>query len=144
MYQRLADCFVITTALFVLVCAGSVNAAAQQEKKASASEKRADGGRVTAKPLPPGGPTPRLADGHPDFSGIWFSGTLGTESATLVGSFGNSDPSVRAVDPNAAPEEKPSFTAFGQQKLKEMMFGLDPTILKKYGITYSGATSPGA
>jgi hypothetical protein len=144
MYRRLADCFVLTAAVFALVCAASVNTGAQQRNKEGASAKGAASREAAAKPLPPGGPAPRLSDGHPDFSGIWFSGTLGTESATLVGSFGNSDPSVRAVDPKAAPEEKPSFTPFGLQKMKETMFGLDSSILKKYGITYSGATSPGA
>jgi hypothetical protein len=144
MYRRLSDCFVVTAAVFALVCAAFVNASAQQQKKEGASVKAAGTGQTTAKALPPGGPTPRLSDGHPDFSGIWFTGLLGREDATLVGSFGNSDPLVRAFDPKVTPEEKPSFTPFGLQKMKEMMFGLDANILKKYGITYTGATSPGA
>src|SRR5690349_11382482 len=108
MYRRIADGFIVTAAVFVLVCAASVNVNAQQNKEGTSTNKGAGRGQAAAKPLPPGGPTPRLSDGHPDFSGIWFSGTLGTENATLVGSFGNSDPSVRASDPKATPEEKPS------------------------------------
>jgi hypothetical protein len=141
MHRRFADRLVVTAAMFVLICVFSANLCAQQKSKEGASTKATSGAKAAAQPLPPGGPTPRLSDGHPDFSGIWFSGSLGTENATLVGSFGNSDPAVRA---STAPEEKPSFTPFGLEKNKEMMFGLDANILKKYGITYSGATSPGA
>src|SRR6266545_109180 len=38
-------------------------------------------GTTDPGPLPPGGPTPRMADGHPDLSGIWFSGVIGRPSA---------------------------------------------------------------
>jgi hypothetical protein len=31
--------------------------------------------------LPPGGPAPRMTDGHPDLSGIWFAGVIGRPSA---------------------------------------------------------------
>ena len=42
-------------------------------------------GTVKAPPLPPGGPTPRMADGHSDLSGVWFAGTIGKASAWSVG-----------------------------------------------------------
>jgi len=34
-------------------------------------------GSVRPVPLPPGGPTPRMADGKPDFSGVYFPGPTG-------------------------------------------------------------------
>jgi hypothetical protein len=47
-------------------------------------------GRQT--PLPPGGPAPRLGDGHVDFSGVWYPGPYG-----MVGS--GSGGEKRAKDP---------------------------------------------
>ena len=41
-------------------------------------------GSVKPVPLPPGGPTPRMSDGHPDFSGVWFDGPTGRANAWSV------------------------------------------------------------
>ena len=41
-------------------------------------------GSVRPVPLPPGGPTPRMADGKPDLSGVWFPGPTGRANAWSV------------------------------------------------------------
>ena len=38
-------------------------------------------GTTDPGPLPPGGPAPRMSDGRPDLSGIWFAGVIGRPSA---------------------------------------------------------------
>jgi hypothetical protein len=41
-------------------------------------------GNVRPIPLPPGGPPPRMADGHVDLSGAWFTGPTGKANAWSV------------------------------------------------------------
>ena len=55
-------------------------AAAAQEKPTFVEAR----GSVKPVPLPPGGPTPRLPDGKPDFSGVWFEGPTGKANAWSV------------------------------------------------------------
>ncbi|OFW01183.1 MAG: hypothetical protein A3I61_08055 [Acidobacteria bacterium RIFCSPLOWO2_02_FULL_68_18] len=65
-----------------LLCAAP--AAAQGRGTAGAQERRPliDAIGVTnPDPLPPGGPTPRMADGRPDLAGVWYSGVIGRPSA---------------------------------------------------------------
>src|ERR1044071_8290993 len=47
--------------------------------------------QYTIKVMPPGGPPPRLADGHPDFSGHWLPNSAGQG---VSGRFGG-DPEAR-------------------------------------------------
>jgi hypothetical protein len=105
---------VSSVALLAGLCMISTHAAAQ-EGQAS--------GKSTApkvKALPPGGPTPRMSDGHPDLSGVWFPGVTGNGDLNDVGLDGDSGLVRREFDPKKTPEEKPLFQPWAAAKLKEM------------------------
>ncbi len=92
-------------AALTLVCLLSISAGAQQNTE------------YTVKPLPPGGPAPRLADGHPDLSGHWLPNGAGQG---VSGRFGV-DPAARGqFDPKVTPEERPVFQPWALSKMKSM------------------------
>jgi hypothetical protein len=67
--------------------------------------------------LPPGGPAPRTADGHPDLSGVWFPNAAGMELDIV----NHVDPDARRLfDPKATPEEKPSLQPSVLAKIKSL------------------------
>jgi hypothetical protein len=69
------------------------------------------------KVMPPGGPAPRLADGHPDLSGHWLPNSAGQG---LGGRFGV-DPAARLqFDPKVTPEERPALQPWALAKIKSM------------------------
>jgi hypothetical protein len=91
--------------------------------------------------LPPGGPTPRLKDGHPDFSGVWYPNSAGQNLKTSVlwdasklGALGAEvtqqrgrgaremadAEALRQFDPKVTPQEKPSFQPWAAAKIKAM------------------------
>src|SRR4029079_10852720 len=67
-------CVAVTLAA---VCALPVAVAAQDDKKPFVQAR----GSVVPVPLPPGGPPPRMSDGHVDLSGVWFPGPTGKANA---------------------------------------------------------------
>ncbi len=81
-------------------------------------------GKSNAKPLPPGGPAPRTADGHADLSGVWFPGRLGGEDLTAEGS-----PARLQFDAKLTPEEKPPYQPWAAEKVKKLTT-LDAEILR--------------
>jgi hypothetical protein len=70
------------TVLLAATCllASAAAAIAQQQEKTFIDAR----GNVTPVPLPPGGPPPRMADGHVDLSGVWFAGPTGKANAWSV------------------------------------------------------------
>jgi hypothetical protein len=99
---------VACAAALMFVSALSISALAQSA---------AQGTEYTVKPLPAGGPAPRLADGHPDLSGHWLPNGAGQG---VSGRFGV-DPAARGqFDPKVTPEERPSFQPWAEAKIKSM------------------------
>ena len=89
-----------------LCCALSLSAGAQEAKD--------EGKEYTIKPLPPGGPTPRLADGHPDLTGHWFPNGAGQG---VSGRFGVDPGGARARSiPRPRPRSGPRFRPGRWQK----------------------------
>src|ERR1700722_12289059 len=76
--------------------------------------------------LPPGGPPPRVADGHPDFSGVWFPNGAGIDLEFVAPDDAfNGTPTAdlearRQFDPKVTPEEKPPFQPWAAAKIKAM------------------------
>src|SRR5467141_202816 len=75
------------------------------------------GAQDTIKVMPPGGPAPRMADGHPDFSGLWLPNSAGQG---VSGRFGVDPLARRQFDPKVTPEEPPSFQPWALAKIKAM------------------------
>jgi hypothetical protein len=69
------------------------------------------------KVMPPGGPPPRLPDGHVDFSGHWLPNSAGQG---VSGRYGVDPAAVRQFDPKVTPEEPPSFQPSALAKIKSM------------------------
>ena len=64
------------------------------------------GGFDKVRALPPGGPTPRMADGHPDLTGRWYPNSAGK---MLQGAYPVDPAAMRQFDPAETPEVAPTF-----------------------------------
>jgi len=121
MKTRLANPFVIGVFVSAFVFVLAPCAIAQQAKEQGSAPPYAGSGKAASKALPDGGPAPRLPNGHPDFSGIWFVGALGKEDALLVQSAATAgDPALKPFDPKVTPEERPSFQPWAAEKVKQL------------------------
>jgi hypothetical protein len=73
------------------------------------------GGFEKVRPLPPGGPAPRMADGHVDLTGRWYPNAGGK---MLQGAYPLDPAAFLQFDPKTTPEEKPSFKPGMGEKYK--------------------------
>jgi len=67
--------------------------------------------------MPPGGPAPRLPDGHPDLSGHWLPNSAGQG---VSGRDGVDPAARRQFDPKVTPELPPAFQPWAEAKIKAM------------------------
>jgi hypothetical protein len=84
---------------------------------ALSSSTAAQGQQYTITVLPPGGPAPRLADGHPDLSGHWFPNGAGQG---VSGRFGVDPAALATFDPKVTPEERPVFQPWALARIQAM------------------------
>ena len=77
-------------------------------------------GTTDPGPLPSGGAAPRMTDGHPDLSGIWFAGVIGRPSA-----WSRTKPERIVEEPVPL---KPEVTAKFKAMTRAQIEAADPTV----------------
>jgi hypothetical protein len=107
----------VMTAVAVLAALGIVltPAFAQEPGSVGRAPERTSAGSENWHELPPGGPAPRTADGHPDLSGIWFPNSAGRQ---VQRAYPIEPAARRQFDPKVTPEEKPVVIRGAEDKYK--------------------------
>jgi hypothetical protein len=99
------------------VFVATVGAVSIAVSTASRAQQPPAAAEYVVKPLPPGGPPPRLSDGHVDFSGQWFPNGAGQG---VSGRYGVDPAAIPTFDPKATPEAPPAFRPEALAKIKAM------------------------
>jgi hypothetical protein len=105
----------LACAVVVAILAAGVPAATGRLGAAATAAQQPQ--QYTIRPLPPGGPTPRLPDGKPDFSGHWFPNGAGQG---VSGRYGVDPAAIPQFDPKATPETPPAFRPEALARIKAM------------------------
>ena len=105
--MRATSTGVVLAALYMLCApAFAQNAAGQESPQVKTGPVPIVGGFDKVKALPPGGPAPRMADGHVDLTGRWYPNKAGR---MLQVAYPVDRAAFQQFDPQVTPEEKPSF-----------------------------------
>lgn len=104
--------FGAAAAALAALCFLTAPAFAQQDIKVP---EKTSAGSETWHALPPGGPAPRTADGHPDLAGVWFPNSAGRQ---IQSAYPIDRAARRQFDPEVTPEEKPALIPEAEAKLK--------------------------
>ena len=91
---RMKRCLVAAVTVSAALCAASVPSGAQTRPAAPAAGEA---------------PTPRMADGHPDLSGVFFAGAEDPDAFVIKGRFNTKF---------SGPEEKPAYRPWALEKIK--------------------------
>src|SRR6476659_4205706 len=110
MKWRFCNCLGSAGVVLAALCMASTPAFAQENTHAAQAGGKPPvpivGGFDKVKVLPPGGPAPRTADGHPDLTGRWYPNSSGR---MLQFAYPLEEATIRQFDPKVTPEEKVAF-----------------------------------
>src|SRR5256885_7470640 len=117
MKGRLSDCLETSGIIVLGLCASFGPAFAQNSpSQAGKAPVKIAGDFDKVKILPPGAPTPRTADGHPDLTGRYYPNHAGR---MLQGAYPVDRSITRQYDPKVTPQENPVFRPDVAKKYKE-------------------------
>jgi len=117
--RRFCYCFWSAAIVLAAVCMFSAHAFAQGQGSYRPGPGKTPvpvvGGFDKVHPLPPGGPAPRMSDGHVDLTGRWYPNAAGK---MLQFAYPLDPAAIRQFDPKATPEGPPSFKPGMEAKYK--------------------------
>jgi hypothetical protein len=104
--ERWLDCCARSAVVLVGLCIASLPVSAQNAPEGGKAPVKIAGSFEDIRVLPPGGPAPRTADGHPDLSGRWYPNSAGR---MLQFAYSVDPRALRQFDPDQTPEPLPAF-----------------------------------